>query len=228
LRSLRALREIDNERKQVAIVRGIVFDLDGTLVVQELDFEAMRREIGMPSGTPLLEAIECLQRPAREAAVAVLRRHELAAAETARLNPGVRKFLDWLSARGVRQAVLSRNMREAVLKVLSRCGLSFDLVLAREDAPYKPSPEGLWQICELWGMAPARVAMIGDYLYDLQAGKSAGTRTALVTHGRSLPFVHLADVAFASFEDVPDALRRWFDDESSPADNEKAHFPLSG
>ena len=51
--------------------------------------------------------------------------------------------------------------------------------------------------------------MVGDYLYDLQAGKSAGTRTALVTHGRLLPFAPLADVAFASFEDVPDVLREW-------------------
>ncbi len=190
-------------------VRGVVFDLDGTLVVQELDFEAMRREIGLPTGTPLLEALERMDGDARTAAVAVLRRHELAAAETARLTPGVAAFLDDISARGIRRAVLSRNMREAVEKVLRRCGLTFDLVLAREDAPYKPNPEGLWQICAAWGLAPDEVLMVGDYLYDIQAGRRAGTRTALVTHGRDLPFAHLADVAFASFEDLPAALRRW-------------------
>jgi HAD superfamily hydrolase (TIGR01509 family) len=193
-------------------IRGVVFDLDGTLVVQELDFEAMRREIGLPSGTPLLEALERMDDAGREAAVAVLRRHELAAAETAQLNPGVAAFLDWLAARRIPRAVLSRNMREAVLKVLDRCGMSFDLVLAREDAPYKPNPEGLWQICAAWGLAPVEVLMVGDYLYDLQAGRGAGTRTALLTHGRTLPFAHLADVAFASFEDVPDVLRRWLSD----------------
>jgi HAD superfamily hydrolase (TIGR01509 family) len=132
----------------------------------------------------------------------------LAAAETARLTPGVAAFLGRLDARGVRKAVLSRNMREAVGKVLRRCGLAFELVLAREDAPYKPSPEGLWQICAAWGLAPAEVLMVGDYLYDIQAGRRAGTRTALVTHGRDLPFAHLADVAFASFEDLPEALLR--------------------
>jgi len=190
-------------------VRGVVFDLDGTLVVEELDFDLMRREIGLPPGTPLLEAVEHLHGIRREAALAVLRRHELAAAATAVLNPGVAPFLAWLAERGVRRAVLSRNMREAVDRVLRRCGLAFDLVLAREDAPYKPSPEGLWQICAAWGLAPAEVLMVGDYLYDLQAGRRAGTRTALVTHGRSLPFAHLADVAFASFEDVPDVLRQW-------------------
>jgi HAD superfamily hydrolase (TIGR01509 family) len=195
-----------------ARVRGVVFDLDGTLVVEELDFDAMRREIGLPPGTPLLEAVEHLNGPARAAAVAVLRRHELKAAETARLTPGVAAFLDQLAARGVRRAVLSRNMREAVENVLRRCGIAFDLVLAREDAPYKPSPEGLWQICAAWGMAPAEVLMVGDYLYDIQAGRAAGTRTALVTHGRDLPFAPLADVAFATFEDLPETMRRWLGD----------------
>jgi HAD superfamily hydrolase (TIGR01509 family) len=190
-------------------LRGVVFDLDGTLVVQELDFDAMRREIGLPVGTPLLEALEHMDGAGREAALAVLHRHEMAAAETARLNPGVADFLDWLAGRGMRCAILSRNMRAAVEKVLRGCGLAIDTVLAREDAPYKPSPEGLWQICAAWGVAPAEVLMVGDYLYDVQAGRRAGTRTALVTHGRTLPFAHLADVAFATFEDVPDVLRRW-------------------
>jgi HAD superfamily hydrolase (TIGR01509 family) len=195
-----------------ARVRGVVFDLDGTLVVQELDFDAMRREIGLPPGTPLLEALEHMDGPARAAALDVIRRHELAAAETARLTPGVAAFLELLAARGVRRAVLSRNMREAVEKVLRRCGIAFDIVLAREDAPYKPSPEGLWQICAAWGLAPAEVLMVGDYLYDIEAGRRAGTRTALVTHGRDLSFAPLADVAFATFEDLPDALRRWLGD----------------
>jgi HAD superfamily hydrolase (TIGR01549 family) len=193
------------------LVRGVVFDLDGTLVVQHLDFEAMRREIGLPAGTPLLEALDRMHGEERAAAMAVIRRNELAAAETAVLNPGVADFLGWLDERGVRRAVLSRNMRVAVDRVLSRCGLSFDPVLAREDAPYKPNPAGVRQICEAWQLAPAEVLMVGDYLYDLQAGRGAGTRTALVTHGRSLPFAHLADVAFPSFEEIPDALRRWVD-----------------
>jgi len=193
-------------------LRGVVFDLDGTLVVQELDFEAMRREIGLPTGTPLLEALGGMDGDTRAAAVEVLRRHELAAARTARLNPGVSAFLDWLEQRGVRRAVLSRNMREAVIQVLHRCGLSFELILAREDAPYKPNPEGLWQICAAWEMAPDEVLMVGDYLYDIEAGHNAGTRTALVTHGRSLSYARLADVAFASFEDVPQVLREWFGD----------------
>jgi phosphoglycolate phosphatase-like HAD superfamily hydrolase len=51
--------------------------------------------------------------------------------------------------------------------------------------------------------------MIGDYKYDLLAGRAAGTRTALVTHGRELAFADLADVKFHGFSDLPSTLRKW-------------------
>jgi HAD superfamily hydrolase (TIGR01549 family) len=192
-----------------ARVQGIIFDLDGTLVEQHLDFEAMRREIDLPFGTPLLEALDRMAGTELENALSIIRRHELLAAETALLNPGVADFLARLDGLGVRRAVLSRNMRVAVERVLERCGCVFDPVLGREDAPYKPSPHGIWRICETWGLTPSEVLMLGDYLYDVEAGRNAGTRTALVTHGRQLPFADLADISFASFQDVPDALRKW-------------------
>ena len=169
-----------------ARIRGVVFDLDGTLVVGELDFEAMRREIGLPSQTPLLEAVEKLSPAAQPAALEVLRRHELAAACKAHLNPGVRAFLDWLDERGVRRAVLSRNLREGVEMTLRQCGLCFDLVLGREDAIYKPNPHGLLYICACWGLEPAQVLMVGDYLHDIQAGRNAGT-----PHGPGDPWADL-------------------------------------
>jgi HAD superfamily hydrolase (TIGR01509 family) len=190
-----------------AAIRGLVFDLDGTLVTQELDFEAMRCEIGLPSGTPLLEALETMSPAERVAAEAILLRHEEQGARTAVLNPGVRTFLDWLTGRGVPLGLLSRNCRAAVRLVLERLGLEFRHVVAREDAPFKPSPHGLWQICEAWQLPPPAVLMVGDYLYDLQAGQRAGCRTALVTHGKCWPFADQADFTFASFEAVPDVLR---------------------
>src|SRR5919199_6757943 len=94
-----------------ARIRGVVFDMDGTLVHQAIDFEAIRREIGLPTGTPLLEAMDRLPPAEYAAAWAVLDRHEQAAAAAAEVLPGVREFLAWLDARQVRRAVLTRNSR---------------------------------------------------------------------------------------------------------------------
>ena len=196
---------------QAGRVRGVVFDLDGTLVVEQLDYDAIRRELGFQPRQPLLEGIAALPEAEQILAHAVLHRHEQAAAWTATVNSGVPAFLDWLDARGVRRALFSRNSRAAVGVVLERCGLRFDLVVARENGPHKPSPHGLLHICSTWKLAPAEVLMIGDYLYDIQAGAQAGTRTALVTHGQSLTFEHQADVSFASFEAIPEVLRDWIE-----------------
>jgi HAD superfamily hydrolase (TIGR01549 family) len=190
-----------------AWLRGVVFDMDGTLVRQELDFEAIRREIGLPTGTPLLEALEALAEAERGSAWTILNRHEQSAAALAELIPGVTDFLDWLDGHGVRRAVLTRNSRSSAETVLARCGLTgFDPVVAREDGPFKPHPAGVWRACEAWGVPPDSVLMLGDYLYDIQAGRRAGSRTALLTHGRTWPFAAEADFVFSGFHEGAEAL----------------------
>ena len=193
-------------------IRGVVFDLDGTLVSQEIDFEAIRRELGLPPRTPLLEALDQLPVDERPRAMDVLARHEELAAATAKLHDGVAEFVTWLEGKAVRRAVLSRNSRRSVSAVLARVRLEFDPIVSRDDAPYKPSPHGLWQICKAWQVAPSEVLMIGDYIFDIQAGRSAGTRTALVTHGKQWPFVELADVTFPNFASLPCFPPEWFID----------------
>ena len=188
-------------------IRGVVFDLDGTLVSQELNFDAIRAQIGLPSGTPLLEALERMTDDDRQRAGAILDEHEGQAVLRAALLPGVVEVLDWLDGRKLKRGLLSRNSRRSVDTVLARYELQFDPALAREDAPFKPNPHGLQQICAAWQFEPAEVLMVGDYLYDLQAGRSAGTRTALLTHGRDWPFAHLADWTLTSLAELPGAIQ---------------------
>ena len=191
-------------------LRGVVFDMDGTLVEQRIDFDAIRREIGLPLGTPLLEAMDQLPAADRAAAWDVLDRHERAAAATAEVIPGVRDFLTWLDGRGVKRAVLTRNSRAVASAVLAQCGLTaFDPVVTRDDAPFKPQPHGVWRICETWDVAPAEVLVIGDYVYDVHVGRNAGARTALLTHGREWPFAAEADWAFATFAEGTEMLAGW-------------------
>jgi len=50
----------------------VIFDLDGTLLDSPLDFDAIRCEIGLPDGQPILEALEGLPPPERARAEAVI------------------------------------------------------------------------------------------------------------------------------------------------------------
>lgn len=192
-------------------VLGVVFDLDGTLVDSGLDFEAMRREMGLPRGQPLLEALAELPPPRAQACWAILARHEQQGAQRARLMPGAAELVAALQARGVRQAVLTRNSRETALATLARLGLAFDLVLGRDDAPPKPDPAAILHVCQAWELPPERVAIVGDYRFDLEAGRRAGARTVFYTAGRDTSAVDWAALADFQLECFtrPAALLAW-------------------
>ena len=160
----------------------MIFDLDGTLTEPLLDFPAIRRELGVAPGAPILEALEHVSPDERARAEVILRRHELDAIRAATLADGCRELLALLGARGVPVAILTRNVREAVDHFIERFGFRFHAVYTREDGPPKPSPEGARALCRALGVAPSEVLAVGDYKYDIFAGRDAGCRTVLVAH----------------------------------------------
>jgi len=158
---------------------AVIFDLDGTLVDSRLDFAAMRRDLGIAPGTPILEAIAGWEPAARAEAEAIILRHEHAGADCAMLMPGVRAFWERLGSSGVKRGVFTRNARAVADRTLARLALAAEMVVAREDAPAKPDPAGLGLICAVFGCAIGDAVFVGDYLYDLDAGRRAGMRTLL-------------------------------------------------
>ena len=162
--------------------RAVIFDLDGTLTEPLLDFDAIRREIGIGSGLPILEALADASPAEKARAEEILRRHELAAIADARLSDGCLELLDVLAAHQVPASILTRNMRDAVSAFTRRFDLSFAAVYTREDGPPKPAPDGAAWLCRTMGAAPADTLAVGDYKYDVMAARTAGCRTALLRH----------------------------------------------
>jgi HAD superfamily hydrolase (TIGR01549 family) len=162
-------------------IRGVIFDLDGTLVDSGLDFDLMRREMGLVGDVPLLEALREL--PTERAALcwAILHEHERRGSQRATLFPGVREFLSALDQRGLWRGIVTRNSRGLTLATLERLEVQFHPIVCREDAPAKPDPAAIWRICETWGIEPRQCVMIGDYRFDIEAGHRAGTHTVLFT-----------------------------------------------
>ncbi len=195
-------------------IRGIIFDLDGTLVESHLDFDLMRREMELPDGVPVLETILTLEEAHARHCWQVLERHEQAGANRAELVLGVRGFLDAVTARGLPQAILTRNGRRFAGETLRKLSLAFDPVMTRDDAPIKPRPEAIWEICRKWKAEPRDLVIIGDYRFDLEAGRAAGTRTVLYTRQGAMTnrsWAAQADFLLHSFEDAA-GFWRWFDE----------------
>jgi HAD superfamily hydrolase (TIGR01549 family) len=161
-------------------IRAVIFDLDGTLTAPLLDFAAIRRELAIAPGHPILEALEHFELARRVEAEEILRRREMEAIEAATLAPGCREVLAFLEARALPAAILTRNIRAAVEHFISRFGLRFAASFTREDGPAKPAPDGVTALCRSLAVAPSETLVVGDYRFDILAGRDAGCRTALV------------------------------------------------
>lgn len=165
-------------------IRHWVFDMDGTLTVAVHDFQRIKRDLAIPPDDDILTHLAAL--PAEEAATkhAWLLAHERALAGAAQPAPGAVALIRALHAAGCRLGILTRNARELAEVTLQAIGVgdvfAREDIIGRDEAEPKPSPAGLRYFVERWQVDPAQVVMVGDYRFDLECGRAAGTRTVLV------------------------------------------------
>ena len=161
-----------------------IFDMDGTLTVAMHDFDAIRADLGLPPGQPILETLAAM--PADRSERLYRRLHEIESelAYRARAQQGAEALLEALWRRDARLGIVTRNSLEIAYETLRVCGLlrffEPESVLGRDSAPPKPDPGGVYQLLALWDAAPSAAVMVGDYLFDLLAGRQAGTATVCV------------------------------------------------
>jgi HAD superfamily hydrolase (TIGR01509 family) len=185
----------------VRSLRGILFDMDGVVVRQHLDFPAIKREMFGSADGFILERLAGLDPAARARAEAILERHETLAAEGAEPMDGAADFLAWMTTHRLRSGLVTRNSRKSVTLVLDRLGVRFDAVVTREDAPPKPAPDPVWLACRTMGVAPDAALFVGDFELDMLAGRRAGVRTVLLKSGSCAASAH-ADLAVDSLDEL--------------------------
>ncbi len=185
----------------VRSLRGILFDMDGVVVRQHLDFPAIKREMFGSADGFILERLAALEPAARARAEAILERHETVAAAGAEPMDGAVDFLGWMGTRGLRSGLVTRNSRKSVALVLERLGVRFDAVVTREDAPPKPAPDPVWLACRTMAVVPEAALFVGDFDLDMLAGRRAGVRTVLLKSGTCPASAH-ADLAVDSLGEL--------------------------
>jgi HAD superfamily hydrolase (TIGR01509 family) len=160
-------------------VQAIAFDLDGTLVDSKIDFTELRRTLGLAPEDPILEVIDTWPESKRVWGHEIVHQFEVAGAEKSKIIEGVPETLSFLNHREIPFSIFTRNSRATAMQTLKMHGLTCDLVLTRNDAEPKPKPDGLHLIAKHFSITTSSLLFVGDYLYDLQAGLSAGAPTAL-------------------------------------------------
>ncbi len=180
-----------------------IFDMDGTLTVPMHDFAWLHRTLEVPEGEDVLATVD-LRPPARAAADReVIRRWEEDVARRARPQDDAVALLDALVRRGRTLGVLTRNTLEGARLTLEAAGLAryfaADAVVSRDCAPPKPHPGGGLRLLRQWGADAGAAVVVGDWIYDAQAGRAAGAATVLVMRHGPQPWSDQADLLVDDF-----------------------------
>ena len=174
----------------------------------------MKQSIGCPVDQPILEFIGSLRDDARQAeAHAVLHAMELEAARHSRPNGGVNDLFRFLQERRLPIGILTRNSLESVvtaLKQFSHLSIDdFDVVITRDDPVRpKPHPDGVLLAAERFQVDPQTILLVGDFHFDIDAGRRAGALTALLDDGRTDPNSDIdCDFRVASLSEIQKIVR---------------------
>ena len=106
---------------------------------------------------------------------------EVEAARQSLPNSGAERILAYLHSLGVALGIITRNSRRSVCQALENFSQTeetlFSIIISRDDeVKVKPSPEGILLAAERFGVQPGKILVVGDYVFDMQAGNSFPTR----------------------------------------------------
>jgi len=172
-------------------IRGVIFDFDGTLVTQEIDFARISSEIEMladgfsiklPSKRmPILEMLDEISRinranPAlqkfQNSAFALLEKREMEAGQKASVLAGIRSFLKNLARAGYRIGIVTRNCRKVVETLAKRHRIAYHYLLSRDDVSHvKPHPKHITSMRKCMGLKPHQLLVVGDHPFDIVAAR---------------------------------------------------------
>ncbi len=160
-------------------IRGVIFDLDGTVVENAYDWPRIREELGN-GPLPILSYLCGLEEPERSRKWAVLERHEAEQTARATLREGMRELLAYLAGRGVRTALVTNNSLKNTDYLLGKFGLRFDRVLTRESGLWKPSGAPFREVQEAFGIGGDECGVVGDTRFDVLAALDAGVAAIFI------------------------------------------------
>jgi len=180
-------------------IKGIIFDMDGTVVEVPYDWNQIKKEL-KTEGKPILHFLSGLEEPERTAKWKVLERYEKEATEKAVLKEGMQEFLDFLDRKGIRKALVTNNAGKNVTYLLNKFQLNFDVIISRESGLWKPSGAPFFDALKRLGIRREKTCVIGDSLFDIQAAREAGITKILILSQDIEKFASAPAEVFSSVE----------------------------
>jgi phosphoglycolate phosphatase len=186
--------------------RGVLFDLDGTLIDTAPDFAACLNHLLTEENRPplALAAIRSLITNGSASLITLafgyakddpsfepLRQRFLAryldnSAAESRPFPGIESLLGRLAERGIPWGIVTNKpdpYTRALLRDLPLLPAPATVICPDHVTHTKPHPEPVLLACQQMNLPPEQVIFIGDHRRDVESGRAAGTTTVAAAYG---------------------------------------------
>jgi HAD superfamily hydrolase (TIGR01509 family) len=207
--------KLENRSWGLMTVKAVVFDLDGTLAIFNINYRAVRADvrsflirIGIPASVlsvnesifEMLKKTEIFMKnngkseedfmDVHAKVLAIAEKYELEAAKTTSLLPGVLETLKILKQKNLKIGLCTVSSGKSANYILKRFGVAeyFDAVVPREAVKYvKPHPEHLEATLKALGVKPQEALVVGDGVGDVKCARELKAIAAGLTTGISTP-----------------------------------------
>lgn len=219
-------------------VKAVILDIDGTLVNFTLDYKTSRAEViqyltkqGFPQSLfsmkenifEMLKKAEIYMKNNGEEKKAkiigkgvfsIADRHEMEAANTTHMLPGVLETLKTLKKLGLKMAVFTLDGEKATRHIMQTFRLEhfFDATITRESAPsVKPDPAHLEAALSAINIRPEEAIVVGDSPLDMKCANELNATGVGITTGIASPeeLTHAgATYLISSFTEIPRLIQQ--------------------
>jgi phosphoglycolate phosphatase len=187
------------------MIKGVIFDFDGTLTELTIDFSFVRgeiekiarryisdEEIKSQEGQYILEMINGVEEMLggmvsefKREAFEELRNLELHASHGKGVYPYTRDVLTELKSKGIKIGIFTRTHLDVVLHVFPDIRDFVDAIVTRDDVErVKPHPDHAGEVLRLLEIRPEETLVVGDHPTDIKSGQAISAKSAAVLTGR--------------------------------------------
>ncbi|MEH6550991.1 MAG: HAD-IA family hydrolase [Pseudomonadales bacterium] len=187
-------------------LKGILFDLDGTLIDTAPDFVSTLNTLLARHNKPSVDADSIRQTVSHGARALVtlgfginpedegfeelrlelLDIYEGCLADSTRLFPGMEEVLDHIESLKLSWGIVTNKPSLYTDKILSALNLSTRAMAAvcpDHVRHTKPHPEPMYLACDIINCHPTQALYVGDHKRDIDAGRNAGMPTVAARYG---------------------------------------------
>ncbi len=181
-----------NKGFKLDTLKGVLFDLDNTLVSCSMNFLQMRKVVNCPEGQDILVHVSSLPIEQQHTAHQAITEIEVNDAHKCEALDGANELLSFLKTQKIPTAIITRNCEQAARIKLDKTAIDTDILITREHFPAKPDPSALQYVAQQWRNNTSELLFVGDYRYDLEAAFNAQMPSCLVHQQEIQDFTNLA------------------------------------